>query len=313
MISENSLLDRKRTPIIWPEKLNNFFNVKNLYLKLEGFCPTGNHKFWFAQIACKEYLKGNKYDGIAVASCGHYASSLAWLCLRLQIKTKLYVIKDSPITIPQSRTVGVDYGSCNYDEAVSNCLNFCKSSNYLNATPGSNLCKKFIRQYNSISYEIIDFLGDTPIVVFCPVGNGTTVAALHSGFRSMENLETTKRLIAVGIDRNSLFNLSVNLNSQTNWELEPISSNNPLDKTQAIRAIKESNGEFICVNKLSIYKSLILLSQLESIKCHFSSAVCIAGLKRILETKKISSYEKIVLILTTLYNYKVPYENRSSF
>lgn len=295
----DKFLDRTPTPIIRPIRLNRFYGVNNIYLKLEGLNPTGNHKYWFAQIACKTFLKMQKYNGIGLASCGHFAQSLAWFSANLGIHVALFTIKNSPIEVVRSKDTLIFNTANNYEEAVNTCANFCLLNGYMNITPGFGLSSVFVNGLG-ISQEISDFFGDIPTTIVCPVGNGTTLAGIHNGLKSIQRVKSRHTMVGVGVNKNKLFNPRKPLEQKIDWDLEPIASDKPLDEEYLRIAIEESEGLLLRVDKSSIKKAKLLLTKLESINCHFSSASPIAALKQLLKIHNKNPYINILLILTTL-------------
>ena len=110
--------------------------------------------------------------------------------------------------------------------------------------------------YSQISYEIYRGLKKAPDYVFCPVGNGSTLAGIHLGFKRLfeeGKIKQLPRIVAVSTKRGNPIIKSFKEKRKTIIDLnptdihetkinEPLISWHSFDGQEALDALYESNG-----------------------------------------------------------------------
>ena len=139
---------------------------------------------------------------IAAASTGNAGSSLAGICARLGIKSRIYV----PKNIPDAKRIQIEaYGAelivvdGDYDKAFDVCLDESKENNWYNRNTAYNPLT--IEGKKSAAYDIfISSQGNIPDVIFVPVGDGVIISGIYKGFKELLALnwiDKLPKLIAV--------------------------------------------------------------------------------------------------------------------
>ena len=114
---------------------------------------------------------------LAAASTGNAGSSLAGICARLGLKSRIYV----PKNIPEAKRIQIEaYGAKlvivdgDYDKAFDVCLEESKKNNWYNRNTAYNPLT--IDGKKSAAYDIfILTVGNIPEAIFFPVGDGVII------------------------------------------------------------------------------------------------------------------------------------------
>jgi len=175
------------------EKLLDFSKI---YLKFEGGNPTGTMKDR-ATLACLDLAKKEGHDKLVIASCGNFGASFVHLSKGFGIEAHVYIPEG--YHTPRIREMEVSGGIIHrapgtYEEVVEFSGQEAERLGWFNANPGVEAnTRASMEAYATISYEIYERMGYAPDVVAVPVGNGTTLAGVHRGFkRLLEEGETDK-------------------------------------------------------------------------------------------------------------------------
>jgi threonine synthase len=167
------------------EKLLDFSQI---WLKFEGGNPTGTMKDR-AAYACLKLAKKGGFGALAIASCGNFGASFVHLSKIFGIEPNVYVPSQyhTPRIREMERAGGVLHRAPGtYEELVELSGREAEENGWFNANPGVEAnTRASMEAYATISKEIFGRLGYAPDVVSVPVGNGTTLAGVHMGFRAL--------------------------------------------------------------------------------------------------------------------------------
>lgn len=244
---------------------------------------------------------------LAAASTGNAGSSLAGICARLGLNSRIYV----PQTIPEAKRIQIEaYGAKlvivdgDYDEAFDVCLEESKKNNWYNRNTAYNPLT--IEGKKSAAYDIfISSKGKLPDNIFVPVGDGVIISGIYKGFKELLLLgwiDKLPKLIAVQSTGSDA--LVRYLNTET-FEYKPastiadsISAGAPRNLYMAVDAVKESNGVAIAVTDAEILSAQKEFIKQTGILCEPSSASVYAAYKKLIAEDKIDSSEKNLLLIT---------------
>jgi threonine synthase len=81
-----------------------------------------------------------------------------------------------------------------YEAAVDASRDLAATNELYDANPGGTNTMLQLRAYGEIAYEIYDELRDAPSAVAVPVSNGTTLAGIFKGFKSLYRRGKTSRI-----------------------------------------------------------------------------------------------------------------------
>lgn len=249
------------TTFIESRNLSRFVGCEKLYLKFEGGNPTGTQKDRIA-LAILENARSQGAKAVTAASFGNYGASLAWAARIVDIPAHIYV--PEAYHIPKDRMKRMkDAGAevhllpGQYEDLVELSSNDAEENGWYNANPGKQGVKEIsLDAYAEIANEIYRDIRRAPNYVFCPVGNGTTLAGIYQGFKKL--LETGKiqaipRMVATSTRRGNPIVKSYLMNSRTIKDLareevkeskfiDPLSNWHAYDGQEALDAIYESKG-----------------------------------------------------------------------
>ncbi|MCH6574659.1 MAG: threonine synthase [Bacteroidetes bacterium] len=244
---------------------------------------------------------------LAAASTGNAGSSLAGICARLGLSARIYV----PKNIPDAKRIQIEaYGAKlvivdgDYDKAFDVCLEESKKYNWYNRNTAYNPLT--IEGKKSAAYDIfISSRGNIPDVIFVPVGDGVIISGIYKGFKELLTLgwiDKLPKLIAVqagGSD--ALFryiNTKIFEYKPTSTIADSISAGAPRNLYMAADAVNKSNGFAITITDAEILSAQKEFIKQTGILCEPSSASVYAAYKKLIAEDKISSSEKILLLIT---------------
>jgi threonine synthase len=176
--------------------LERRFGLRQLYLKFEGDNPTGTQKDRIAFAQTADALRRG-FDTVTVATCGNYGVALA-LATRLAGLRCVAVIPEPYHTkrVDEMRSLGADIlrAGATYEEAVVVSAQRARDEQWYDANPGGDNELVQLKAYGEMSFEVYDQLRDAPAIVAAPMSNGTTLAGLHRGFRSLYRRGKTSKV-----------------------------------------------------------------------------------------------------------------------
>lgn len=294
-----------KTPLIQAENIQREIGIDYLYLKLEGFNPTGSLKDR-ASILVSAFAKQNKINNIVVASTGNAASSMAGIGAAAGQRIFIFM----PETAPKSKLIQcLQYGATlipikgNYDVTFDLSLTFSNIKGYLNRNTAFNPFT--IEGKKTVSFEIVSQLADENIdYVFVPVGDGVILSGVIKGFLDLKFLGVINKIpkiIGVQSEQskfifNAFKNNSYDLNYKADTVADSISVNIARNAYTAVFDLKKVNGDMLIVPDEEILKAQKYLSKKTGIFCEPASAATLAGLLKM--KNGINRRSRVVLILT---------------
>ncbi len=173
------------TSLVRAPGLEAIFNTGEIYLKMEGENPTGTHKDRLAiQHVDDAIIRG--HDTITVGSCGNYALAMSFVACKSGLDCKVFIPeKYSGEMIEHIKGYGAEIYLVKggYEESVLESRRYADERNWYDANPGKKNTPTSLVAYVDIAEEIQNELGDPPETISVPVGNGTTLAGIHLGYR----------------------------------------------------------------------------------------------------------------------------------
>jgi threonine synthase len=244
---------------------------------------------------------------LAAASTGNAGSSLAGICARLGLNARIYI----PQNIPDAKRIQIEaYGAKlvivdgDYDKAFDICLEESKKYNWYNRNTAYNPLT--IEGKKSAAYDIfISSRGDIPDVIFIPVGDGVIISGIYKGFKELLELgwiDKLPKLIAVQSTGSDALVRYLNSGKfeykPANTIADSISAGAPRNLYMAAYAVKESKGFAIAISDEEILSAQKEFIKRTGILCEPSSASVYAAYKKLITEDKITSSEKILLLIT---------------
>ncbi|AFK22919.1 pyridoxal-phosphate dependent enzyme [Pyrococcus sp. ST04] len=271
-----------------------------VYIKDETRNPTGSFRDRLATVAIS-YGLPYASNGFIVASDGNAAASVAAYSARAG--------KEAFVVVPRKVDKGkliqmIAFGAriLRYGESVDDAIYYArevaKLNGLYNVTPEDNIIG--LEGQKTIAFELWEEIEPTHIIV--PTGSGSYLYSIYKGFKELVEIgaiEDIPRLIAVQVDRCNPIAAEILGITKECRETKALGLfvKNPLMKSKAVRAIRDSNGTAVVVEESEIDSGEKLLAN-EGIFAELSSAVVMPALLKLVESGIIERGDKVVLVVT---------------
>ena len=273
-----------------------------IYLKWEGMNPTGSFKDRGMTLAVSKALEEGA-EGFVCASTGNTSASAAAFAARSGYPC--YVL------IPQGNIAmgklaqSLVYGATvievegNFDDALRLVREIIKTRP---VTLVNSLNPYRLEGQKTASFEVCDYLGESPHALFIPVGNAGNITAYWKGFREYYQEGRTSFLP-------KLYGYQAAGAAPMVWN-QPVAKpetlatairiGNPANWSAAADAVKQAYGEIDLVTDEEILEAYRLLSSREGVFVEAASAASVAGLKKALQQNPhiLKKGEQVVCVLT---------------
>tara|TARA_B100000029_G_scaffold494643_1_gene558652 strand:+ start:46 stop:1122 length:1077 start_codon:yes stop_codon:yes gene_type:complete len=287
------------TPLIEAPQLAGITKA-NVYLKLEGCNPTGSFKDRGMVVAISGAIKENK-GHIICASTGNTSASASAYGARYGLQT-IVIVPESNIAkgkLSQALAYGARVFAIrgNFDNA----LDLVKEAGeQLNVEIVNSINPLRIEGQKTAAFEIIENLGNSPDMVFIPVGNAGNITSYWKGFKEYLNFsKSTKTPNMMGFQAEGS---SPIVNNKIVESPETIATaikiGNPASWEGALNAKKESEGIIDSVSDQDIIDAYLFLARKEGVFCEPASAASVAGLIKLSKNGFNFSGKDIVCVIT---------------
>ena len=291
------------TPLYQAQRLGEKLDLSNLYLKDEGRNPTASLKDRASAIGVvKAQELGRRI--ITCASTGNAASSLAGLAASVGMRNVIFVPESAPrAKVAQLLIFGaqVIMVKGTYDQAFDLCLEASDEFGWYSRNTAYN--PYLSEGKKTAALEVCEQLSwQAPDRVFVSVGDGCIIGGLHKGFKDLLALGFIERLPKlVGVQAEGAAPL---VRAWETGKFEPIipstladsiSVGVPRDRVKALRAVRESGGQYVAVSDEEILEAMRQLGR-EAIFAEPAGAAGFAGLVKLAD--EIDPQELIVVLVT---------------
>jgi threonine synthase len=184
------------TSMIRIKAVEREFNIRQVYVKLEGNNPTGTQKDRIAFAQVYDALR-REYDTITLATCGNYGVAVALAAQLAGLKCMIYIPESYHTErVKEMQELGAMINRLpgSYEEVVSSSSDLALANDWYDANPGGANTPLQIVAYSQIAFEIYDQLRDAPKYCAVPVSNGTLLAGIYRGFVSLYKRGKTSRI-----------------------------------------------------------------------------------------------------------------------
>ena len=289
MTTENGSPLRRKDKIRWREFLGSttFIESRNLakhvgcerlFLKFEGGNPTGTQKDRIA-LAIVDSAKSQGASAVSAATCGNFGAALAWAARIVEMPAHIFIPQGYHVPkdrMKRIRETGAElhFVPGQYEDAVEYSSEQARENSWFDANPGTEGVKQIsLEAYGEIAHEIFRDIRKAPNFIFCPVGNGTTIAGIHLGFKSLlasGKITALPRMVATSTRRGNPIVKSFKANSRVIQDLsreevketkfnEPLTNWHAYDGQEALDTLYESNGfaDYASEAKMSEFSKLL--------------------------------------------------------
>jgi len=249
------------TTFVESKNIARYVGCERLYLKFEGGNPTGTQKDRIA-LAIMDAAKQQNAKAVTSATCGNFGAALAWAARLFDIPAHIFIPEG--YHVPKDRMKRIKEAGAylhfepgQYEDLVEISSERAAEEGWFDANPGRDSVKDIsIEAYGDVATEIYRDIRRAPNFVFVPVGNGTTFAGIHLGFKKLYEagkIPFVPRMVATSTRRGNPIVKSFKMNSRTIQDLsrdeiketkfnEPLTNWHAYDGQEALDAIYESRG-----------------------------------------------------------------------
>lgn len=296
------------TPMYKPERLNKYLGFKNLYIKNDGLNPSASLKDRASSVGVSKALeKGKKI--ITAASTGNAAASLANICATVGLDCRIFVPKTAPQPkIAQLLVFGAKVYAVNgtYDQAFDLCLEATKKLGWYSRNTGFN---PYLGEgKKTVILEVMEQLNwEIPERIFVSVGDGCIISSVYKGLYDLLQLgwiSSYPRIFGVQAEGAAPLYRAWKENKSLCEPMIPktfadsISVGIPRDQVKALRAVRNTNGEFVAVPDDLIREAIKLLARFSGVFAEPAGAAAFAGFLHLLSKKEVQKDEKVVVLVT---------------
>lgn len=301
------LLEPGCTPIVDAPRLADWAGLRSLQVKDEGRNPTASFKDRASVIGVTRALL-LRARVIACASTGNAASSVAGAAASVGLPCVIFVPESAPepklaqLMVFGARVIRVRGG---YDETWELCQRACGRHGWYNRNAAVN--PSLVEGKKTCGLEIAEQAGERPPEwVAVAVGDGCTIAGIWKGLVEMKALGFITRLPRLlGVQAQGARPL-VDAFRETR-DLEPgpahtiadsICVGHPRNWRKALRAVRESGGEFVAVSDEAIVDAMRESGRRAGLFGEPAGVAALAGLRHAVGEGLIGRRERALMVMT---------------
>jgi threonine synthase len=300
------------TPVYRPTRLADNLGLQQLWIKDESPNPTASFKDRASAIVV---ARANQIgaEAIVAASTGNAGAALAGMAAAVSAKAVIFAPRTAPpakiaqLLVYGAKVLLVD-GT--YDEAFDLSIEATEAFGWYNRNTGFN---PFTAEgKKTAAFEIWEQVirrrpvGEKPLIIFIPVGDGNIISGVHKGFKDLYALgwlSQMPRIIGVQSEGSAAI---ANTFNQGNEEIKPVSASTladsisvdlPRDGVRAVRAARETGGTYVIVRDEEILSAIPELGQV-GIFAEPAAATAYAGLVKAV-AEGVVAPDDPVLVLNT--------------
>ncbi len=271
-----------------------------IYLKCEGFNPTGSFKDRGMTMAISKALEAGS-RAVICASTGNTSASAAAYAARAGIKAVVMVPRGavaigklSQAAIHGATVLMVD-GS--FDQALALVTEIAEKHP---VTLVNSLNPFRLEGQKTAAFEVVDQLGRAPDYHLIPVGNAGNITAYWRGYREYGKAGRAKELPRmVGFQAAGAAPIyEKRVIPEPKTIATAIRIGNPANWGPAVEAMKDSAGWIETVTDEEILRAYRLLAREEGIFMEPASAASVAGLMKMVKAGRFEPGSTLVLTLT---------------
>ena len=271
-----------------------------VYLKCEGFNPTGSFKDRGMTMAMSKALEAGS-RAVICASTGNTSASAAAFAARASINAFVMVPRGgvalgklSQAAIHGARVLMVE-GS--FDQALAIVMQIAER---YPVTLVNSINPYRLEGQKTGAFEVVDQLGRAPDYHLIPVGNAGNITAYWRGYKEYQGAGHAKELPRmVGFQAAGAAPIYENrIIPEPRTVATAIKIGNPASWGPAVEAMKDSQGWIDIVTDEEILHAYRLLAREEGIFMEPASAASVAGLIKTVKSGRIERGSTLVLTLT---------------
>ena len=289
------------TPLVPAPRLAEATDARmEIYLKCEGFNPTGSFKDRGMTVAMSKALETGS-RAVICASTGNTSASAAAFAARAGLRAFVIVPKGSvalgklsQAAIHGAKVLMVDG---NFDQALTIVRQIAER---YPVTLVNSVNPFRLEGQKTGAFEVCDQLGRAPDYHLIPVGNAGNIAAYWRGYREYHRAGRVRELPRmVGFQAAGAAPIFENrVIEEPRTVATAIKIGNPASWGPALEAMKDSRGWIDIVTDEEILRAYRILAHEEGIFMEPASAATVAGLIKLVKSGRFEPGSTLVLTLT---------------
>ncbi|TKJ29245.1 MAG: threonine synthase [Chloroflexi bacterium B3_Chlor] len=296
------------TPVYQSQRLGEKLGLAHLYIKDDGRNPTASFKDRASAVGVVKAQELG-YEIITCASTGNAASSLAGFAASVGLRSVIFVPERAPqakvaqLLIFGARVIMV---KGTYDQAFDLCLEAAKEYGWYSRNTAYN--PYLSEGKKTASLEICEQLEwQAPDRIFVSVGDGCIMGGLWKGLRdllALDFIERMPQLIGVQAEGSAPLVRAWEEGTEEIVPLIPetladsIAVGKPRDRVKALRAVRETGGQYVAVTDEEILEAMRLLGREAAVFAEPAGAAGFAGLLKLAQQGQIDPDERIAVLVT---------------
>lgn len=299
------------TPYYDTPRLAEALGVRQAFVKDDGQNPTASLKDRASAMIVARAMEKD-LQVVSTASTGNAAAALAGIGASVPgIKTIIFV----PATAPEAKIAQLlVYGATvllvedSYDVAFDLCVQICLEEGWYCRNTGFN--PYTIEGKKTVAYEMAEQSNwNLPDVVVVSVGDGNIISGVYKGFYDLYQLgwvERIPRLVGVqAVGSSPLVHAWKNdiapqdmqpVNAHT--IADSISAGVPRSRTQALHAVRATNGAYIAIEDDEIVRAIPEFAQLTGVFAEPAAVASFVGARRAVQSNYIQPDESVAILVT---------------
>jgi len=301
------------TPLLKSRRIAADLKLENLWLKDDGRNPTASFKDRASAVVVARAREIGA-DTVVTASTGNAGAALAGMAAAVGVPAVILAPANAPqakvaqLLIYGARVVLVDG---NYDQAFELSLEAAQEFGWYCRNTGYNAFTAEGKK--TAAFEICEQLSgpgvdrwEAPEAVFVSVGDGNIITGLHKGFKDLFELgwiDHVPRLYGIQSTGSAAVTHAFESGAEV---IQPVHSDTladsisvdlPRDGLRALRAVRETDGAMIAVDDGAILEAIRTLGR-EAVFAEPAGATAYAGLEAAVDSDRVASDERIVVVIT---------------
>lgn len=300
------------TPVYSPKKLMLELDLNQLWIKDESRNPTASFKDRASALVVAR-AREIKAEVVITASTGNAGAALAGMSAAVGQKAVILAPRTAPpakvaqLLVYGARVLLVDG---NYDQAFDLSIAaanefgwYCRNTGY-NPFTAEGKKTAALEIWEQVWLNHDEF--KKPLCVFVSVGDGNIISGIHKGFKDLVAfgwLDCMPRIFGVQAEGSAAIANAFRAGTETiipvhaNTIADSISVDLPRDGVRAIRAARETNGEYILVTDEEILTAISDLGRV-GIFAEPAGATSYAGLIKAVKSGLIHSNDPVLVVNT---------------
>jgi threonine synthase len=296
------------TPLHPAHRLREHLGLSDLWIKDDTRNPSASFKDRASAVGIVKAQELGR-DLIVAASTGNAASSLACLSASVGMRNVIFVPQSAPqAKIAQLLVFGATVFAVrgSYDLAFDLSLAATREYGWYSRNTAYN--PYLSEGKKTAALEICEQLDwQPPDRIFVSVGDGCIIGGLGKGLRDLVALgfiEKLPKLVGVQAEGSSVLYEAWSRGSEEIRPVPPhtladsIASERPRDRVKALRAVRDTGGEFVTVSDDEILAAMRLLGRTTGVFGEPAGSASLAGLLKMQRRGQIDPAERIVVLVT---------------